>query len=59
MYKILERRIISSGVKNVSEFLSVASELSREINHGDGIEKISALLDEDDMLKLMEKFLRA
>lgn len=59
IYKILECRAISLGIKNVSELLGVASDLSRKINHGDGIEKISALLDEDDMLRLMEKFLRA
>lgn len=56
VYKILERRIISLGG---SEILNVASDLSRKINHDDGLEKISSLLDEDDMLRLMEKFLRA
>lgn len=52
IYKIFERRC--SG-----DILSAASNLSQKINHGDGIEKISALLGEDDMLTLMEKFLRA
>ena len=58
IYKIFERLIISKGVRNVEELLSVAGDFSHQIDHSDDfIPRVAAQVD-GDALTLIEKLLR-
>lgn len=58
VHKIFERLIISRGVQSVGEFLSVAGDFSRKIDHSDDFIRQIAAQTEEDLLTLIEKLLR-